>query len=243
MTQCHEDRRWPTVGLQRTRRATLGAVAALAFAASCGRSLADAPESTASPRRGGTLRMGAVEDMDHLYPASGGGFQHPRRLFARQLVQFPAAPTFAEQLRVAADLARDVPTRENGGVSADGRRYVFHLRRGVRWNSAPAREVTAGDVVRGIAMVCNPASPSPHRGYFESTIAGLAEYCSAFIAVPPAALHRNAEARQALGEMEAVSRQRYVAPEYMARSYYALGDVDRAIDWLTEGFRRIPGLR
>lgn len=43
--------------------------------------------------------------------------------------------------------------------------------------------------------------------------------------------------------MEAVSRQRYVAPEYMARNYYALGDVDRAIDWLTEGFRRIPGLR
>ena len=42
--------------------------------------------------------------------------------------------------------------------------------------------------------------------------------------------------------MEAVSRQRYVAPEYMARSYYALGDVDRAIDWFDRGLQAHSGV-
>ncbi|HEV2037372.1 MAG TPA: ABC transporter substrate-binding protein, partial [Candidatus Eremiobacteraceae bacterium] len=42
-------------------------------------------------------------------------------------------------------LALEVPTRANGGVSADGRTIVYHLRRGVRWQDG--QPLTASDVV------------------------------------------------------------------------------------------------
>lgn len=36
--------------------------------------------------------------------------------------------------RLIGDLATVVPSRHNGGISADGRTYVYHLRRSVRWH-------------------------------------------------------------------------------------------------------------
>ena len=43
------------------------------------------------------------------------------------------------------DLAVDVPTTENGGLSADGLTYIFHLRPGVTWHDG--QPLTARDVV------------------------------------------------------------------------------------------------
>src|ERR1700676_5626009 len=36
--------------------------------------------------------------------------------------------------RLVGDLATDVPTLANGGISKDGRSYVYHLRKGVVWH-------------------------------------------------------------------------------------------------------------
>ncbi|HET8627766.1 MAG TPA: ABC transporter substrate-binding protein [Thermomicrobiales bacterium] len=44
-----------------------------------------------------------------------------------------------------ADLATDVPTKENGGISADGLTYTFHLRKDVKWHDG--QPFTAKDVV------------------------------------------------------------------------------------------------
>ena len=55
-------------------------------------------------------------------------------------------------------------------MTGGGRTYTYHLKRGVMWDTTPARQVTATDEVRGIEMLCNPASPTGAPGYYESTI-------------------------------------------------------------------------
>ncbi|HKU67376.1 MAG TPA: peptide ABC transporter substrate-binding protein [Candidatus Baltobacteraceae bacterium] len=62
------------------------------------------------------------------------------------------------------DLALQVPTPENGGVSADGKRVTFHLRRGVRWQDGAA--LTSRDVLFTYRAIMNPANSLPERfGY------------------------------------------------------------------------------
>lgn len=62
------------------------------------------------------------------------------------------------------DIALQVPTPENGGVSPDGKQITFHLRRGVQWqDGAP---LTARDVVFTYRAIMSPANALPERyGY------------------------------------------------------------------------------
>ena len=100
-------------------------------------------------------------------------------LYGRSLVEFAPVPDYEQQSRMTPDVARELPTRENGGLSADGRTYTFHLRRGVRWNTSPARDVTAGDFVRSFRIACNPVTPNWAWPYLRM-VRGLPEYCQAF---------------------------------------------------------------
>lgn len=104
---------------------------------------------------------------------------------ARQLVTYPPAADYATKIAVVADVAQELPTRTNGGISEDGRVYVFRLRHGVRWNSSPPRAVTAHDFVRAFKLFCNPVSPVGAPRYYTTTIAGMAEYCTDFTNVSP----------------------------------------------------------
>src|ERR1700733_3338489 len=53
-------------------------------------------------------------------------------------------------------LARDVPTRANGGISADGLTITYHLRNGVLWqDGAP---FTSRDVKFSYDAIMNPAN-------------------------------------------------------------------------------------
>lgn len=65
---------------------------------------------------------------------------------------------------VVPDVALQVPTPRNGGVSRDGRRITFHLRRGVQWqDGAP---LTAADVVFTYRAIMSPDNALPERyGY------------------------------------------------------------------------------
>ncbi|MFG2001343.1 ABC transporter substrate-binding protein [Spirillospora sp. NPDC048911] len=135
--------------------------------------------------RGGTLRIVGAADPDHLDPAGGYTFASISlsRMFARPLFRTRSSNTFEETIPVVPDVARELPTRRNGGVSADGRTYTIRLRDGVRWNTRPPREVTAGDYVRGLKRLCNPAAPSGGQGYYRSTITGMEAYCAAYAKV------------------------------------------------------------
>lgn len=62
------------------------------------------------------------------------------------------------------DLATEVPTLANGGISRDGKTYTYHLHRNVQWqDGAP---LTSADVKFSWQAVVNPANNTLHReGY------------------------------------------------------------------------------
>jgi peptide/nickel transport system substrate-binding protein len=184
------NRRAPESGLIVLAPRTTPALAALCcvlLGAGCvdRRAQASADESRA-PVRGGTLEIVGYSDVDHLATTSAYVTYSVAltRLFARQLVAFEAGSDLEAGTPPAPDLALEVPTRENGGISGDGLTYVFHLRPGVRWDSHPPRDVVAADVVRAFALFCNPVMPVGAAGYYTDTIEGMAGYCAEFARVP-----------------------------------------------------------
>lgn len=70
--------------------------------------------------------------------------------------------------KLIGDLALTVPSRTNGGISADGRTIVYHLRRNALWQDGVP--VTSADVRFTYDTIMNPASNSP----VQSTYARIA---------------------------------------------------------------------
>jgi peptide/nickel transport system substrate-binding protein len=137
--------------------------------------------TTGTPRYGGTLRYYGPGGMDHVDPASAYyAMSHQIiRLFARQLFSYPTALD-ASALVPVPDVAARIPTVANGGVSADGLRYTIGLRPGVFWDTAPHREVTAADFVRGFKRMGNPVAGAGAIAYYTSTIKGMAGYVEGY---------------------------------------------------------------
>jgi ABC-type transport system substrate-binding protein len=143
-------------------------------------------DNPGQPVCGGTLEMVGLSDIDHLTTTSA--YNPPvlglLRAFTRTLVAYKSSSEFTTAIRLVPDLATELPSKENGEISADGLTYTFHLRRGVRWDTTPPREVTAHDFVRAFRLFCNPVSPVGAPGYYTSTIADLEGYCARFARVP-----------------------------------------------------------
>jgi ABC-type transport system substrate-binding protein len=161
------------------------ALAALATALGAWASGAGRNAAGAGPTRGGTLRLLGTSDIFNLDTTSGyyTVLYIVSRAFTRQLVTYPASASFPRELQLAPDVATRIPTRANGGVSANGRTYTFHIKPGVMWGTTPPRQVTAADFVREFKMLCNPVSPTGAPGYFTSTIVGMKGYCDGFAKV------------------------------------------------------------
>jgi ABC-type transport system substrate-binding protein len=170
----------------RNRRslALRGFAAGLALlAAACGSGQASGGAAAGgSPQYGGTLKLVGSSDVDHLDTASAYyvASYTLERAFTRQLFSYPASTDIGKANTPVPDVATEMPTTANGGISADGRTWTIHLRTGVRWNTTPAREVTAQDFVLGLKRLCNPVSPVGAPGYYENTIAGMRSYCDGF---------------------------------------------------------------
>jgi peptide/nickel transport system substrate-binding protein len=71
---------------------------------------------------------------------------------------------------VVPDLANQVPTLANGGISRDGTRITYRLRRGVRWADGAA--LTSRDVAFTYRAIMNPANAIPSR-YGYDRVAGV----------------------------------------------------------------------
>ena len=71
--------------------------------------------------------------------------------------------------RLIPDLATQIPTRANGGISPDGRTVIYHLRRGVRWHDGAPFD--AKDVVFSFAAAMNPNNAVPDRTGFDHVAA------------------------------------------------------------------------
>jgi peptide/nickel transport system substrate-binding protein len=131
------------------------------------------------PRYGGTLTLVGAGDVDYLDPALA---YHTVtrgivRAYTRQLVTYIASRDREAAGVIVADIATEVPTRDNGRISQGGREFLFTIKEGVNWNAPSGiRPVTAEDVVRGIKRLVHPLAPSPAVSYYLSTIEGMAEF-------------------------------------------------------------------
>jgi len=62
------------------------------------------------------------------------------------------------------DLATQVPSLRNGGISRDGKTITYHLRRGVRWQDG--QPFTSADVAYTFAVTMDPKTNAVYGAYF-----------------------------------------------------------------------------
>jgi peptide/nickel transport system substrate-binding protein len=164
------------------------AAAGLAACSSSSSSTSAAASSTAKPVSGGTLNIVSASGPDHIdtVPAYYTVDYQLEHAYTRQLLQYPtepytttSSPGWTASVTPVADIATQVPTVANGGISSDGKTYTFHIKPGVDWNTTPARQVTADDFIREFKAFFNPVSPVGNPVYYTSTIAGLSAYANA----------------------------------------------------------------
>jgi len=148
--------------------------------------------ASGGPVFGGTLKIVAASGPDHIdpVPAYYTADYILERAYARQLVSYPAVADpsihstgWYADITPVADVATEVPTVANGGVTNGGRTYTFHIKLGVDWNTSPRRQVTSRDFLREFKAFCNPAPGGfvGNIGYFTETIKGMQAYCNAEI--------------------------------------------------------------
>jgi peptide/nickel transport system substrate-binding protein len=101
---------------------------------------------------GGTLKIIYWQAAVHLNPHQAGGTkdQDASRVFYEPLAGWDTDGNLIPQL------AAEIPTRQNGGVTADGRSVTWKLKRGVKWHDG--KDFTADDVVFTAQYAGDPAS-------------------------------------------------------------------------------------
>ena len=168
--------------------AAVAGVAAMGLAACGGSSSSHSTASSGKPVYGGTLHIVAAAGPDHIdtVPAYYTADYELERAYTRQLLQYPTVPAtstssagWKADTTPVADIATEVPSTSNGGITNGGKTYTFHIKQGVDLDSSPVRQVTAADFIREFKAFCNPVSPAGNPVYYESTIAGLTSYCNA----------------------------------------------------------------
>ncbi len=170
------------------RRTTVGvlvlliAVAALTLSlAACGSSSSSgggssaAATTSAAPVQGGTLNVTYEGEPTELDPAiawelTSWGIE---RLTYQGLLTYVSKPGEAGS-QLAPELATEVPSATNGGISADGKVYTFHIRKGVKFAAPVDREVVAQDFKYSFErMMVEPLAPAT---FFYTGVAGAQDF-------------------------------------------------------------------
>ncbi len=86
--------------------------------------------SAAQPKKGGTLNVGLHQEPDRLWgPITGLTVaQEVAGILNESLIKID------EKLNYVPALVEQVPTLQNGGISADGLTFTFKLRKDVKWH-------------------------------------------------------------------------------------------------------------
>ncbi len=123
---------------------------------------AAAPQPTATtaaaqPKKGGTVTVGLHQEPDRLWgPITGLTVaQEVAGLLNQPLIKID------EKLAYIPALATEVPSMQNGGISADGLTFTFKLRKDVKWQDGTP--FTAKDVKFTYDMLVHPDIPARGR--------------------------------------------------------------------------------
>ena len=147
--------------------AVLGLALILALGlAACGTATSDgggsSPTSSSDqPRQGGTLVLSYLTEPSSLDPAVAWNvidWQIEHDIYQGFLQYAHESGEAGTELIPC--LATEVPSTENGGISADGKTYTFHLRKGVMFQPPVSREMTAADFKYSFErMMSEPRAP------------------------------------------------------------------------------------
>jgi ABC-type transport system substrate-binding protein len=151
--------------------ATIVAVCALAVIlalglAACGGGTgggsSSSPASADTPKQGGTLTLSYLSEPSSLDPAVAWNvidWQIEHDIY-QGLLQYQRKPGVAGDQLIPC-LATEVPSTQNGGISADGKTYTFHLRKDVKFQPPVNRAVTAADFKYSFErMMASPRAPA-----------------------------------------------------------------------------------
>jgi ABC-type transport system substrate-binding protein len=164
-----------------SRIARYGAVCVLAVAAvavllsACGSSTTSSSSSTSAaqagtPQRGGTLVVtyeGEPQTLDPAIDFEGNGWAIEHAIFGN-LLNYSSGPG-AAGTKIVADMATEVPSVANGGITNGGKTYIFHIRPGIKFAPPVSRECTAADFVYSFQrMMSLPTAPA--KGYYAGIV-------------------------------------------------------------------------
>lgn len=100
----------------------------------------------------GTLRLGTNQEPDNLNPM----FAHTAETDEQDQLIFAPLMRYDDKGEFYPELATQVPTYQNGGISKDGKTITVHMRRGVKW--ADGAPLTARDWLFTYHAVTNKAN-------------------------------------------------------------------------------------
>ncbi len=105
-------------------------------------------------KKGGNLTVYSSEDFEHLDPGESYFTQDYGVDYATQRPLFSYKPNTSTTL--SPDLATEIPTTSNGGITDGGKTVTVHIRTGVFFSPPVNREVTSADVAYAIERAANP---------------------------------------------------------------------------------------
>lgn len=165
------------------RAVTMTAVAGLLAAgvAACGSSGSSSSSSTSASiplkpgenpmtetlygkKKGGSLTVYSSEDFAHLDPGQAYFSLDYAIMYVTQRPLFIYPPNSTTTL--APDLATEIPTVANGGISDGGKTITVHIQQGVHFSPPVNREVTSADVAYAIERGANPNVANPYFGAY-----------------------------------------------------------------------------
>ena len=132
--------------------------------------------NSGAPVRGGKLTALGVGDVDENLDLNVGYYTVDYlsyNLYNRSLYAFPSV--HCQTFTIKPDLATGPPVVTNGGL-----KYAVTIRKGAMWDTTPARQVTAADVILGLKRSCNPTNPFGGQTDYSDVLAGYADFCTGF---------------------------------------------------------------
>jgi peptide/nickel transport system substrate-binding protein len=141
-----------------TLRARVAVVVLLVVTSACTRVSTSSQPRAASWTIPGVVRYAIPNDLNTLNPVLGGlAYEN-----AIEAAVFDGLVKLDDHERLIPDLATEIPSLSNGGISADGKTITYHLRRGVTWqDGAP---VTSADVAFTAEKIMDPTVNAPSSG-------------------------------------------------------------------------------
>ncbi len=77
---------------------------------------------------------------------------------------------FDDKLKLVPDMAVEVPSKTNGGISADGLTYSFKLKPGLKWSDG--KPITAADVAFAVRRSTDPRSAGDYADFYRELAGG-----------------------------------------------------------------------